>query len=1551
MTSGYIFLTVLCPALAFNIFTKPEDHFENKDEKHFGQTLIPYENGILVPSSNTSARKLHHCKLKEGCAEVNIKGVTKGLKPIVSAAKSQSGNKLLICQQVRKRHSFIEDLNGVCTLMSNLWETGQNLSPAEKVVEEMKQNKSNNNNNNNNNNSNDPEPETNTLDLGPDKEIAFVLDGSGSIGPEDFESAKDFIYNVMKKLWERCVNCKFAIVQYGNIVRTELSLTEKNDAREALEKVKNIQQILSYTITASAINHVLEHVFVPEKGSREDSKKMIIVLTDRRIFLDPMNLTAVLNSPKMQNVVRFAIGVGSVLNDTKGMKELQEIASKPHEKHLLTSDQYSDLDVFISEIESNIIGIKDPGTEIAFVLDGSGSTEPEDFEKAKDFISKVMKKVWESCFSCKFAVVQYGNIITELSLLENNDKKKALEKVKDIQQIKQHTITASAINHVLEHVFVAENGSRKDSKKIIIVLTDGRIFLDPMNLTTVLNSPKMHNILRFATGVGPVLDDPKGMKELQEMASTPHEKHLFQVDSYASLDDLISELDSIITGIEAQIGPYENHRENSNNNDKSSEEYEDSEVWTVPGNIFGENSKKNNNNNNNNEDSEENEDDEDAGTEIAFVLDGSGSIEPEDFEKAKDFISKVMKKVWESCFSCNFSVVQYGSIIRTELSLLENNDVKKALEKVKDIQQIKQHTITASAINHVLEHVFVAENGSREDSKKIIIVLTDGRIFLDPMNLTTVLNSPKMHNILRFAIGVGPVLGDSKGMTELQEIASKPHEDHLFTVGNYTALEDYLSRLEMSLIGMEGTQQGAGFLFTLAEAGFSTHFTHDETLVFGAVGAYDWSGGIILSNQANSTMNFLNTTSTEKGFSYLGYSVTSALGSSDSLYISGAPRYNLTGGVFVFVRSSHKLIQTLPGEQVGSYFGAELCTLDTDRNLKTDYLLVGAPFFHHKGEEGKVYVYKLDNGVFHKKAWELQGIDGHLFARFGSTIASIGDIDGNGYNDVVVGAPLEGQDSSMGNFGSIYIFNSFDGGIRRHFSQRISAADFRQKLMFFGQAVSRMSDQYIAVGSEGAVTVLNVIPVIELTPAIDFTPAIVSLAVQYGKSKKKFLLKLCFSVKRGDIKPEGHLPILYQIDLDVGQEKKRLSFGDSDSMQQTWNLTSEAHCPSAIDTTFMDCDDCFSPIKVRLSFSLPHNSLDLPVRVLDGHNPTVYTAQLPLEVDCADRKVCVPHIVPNLMLSKNMIVLGASDSFNLNIALANKGENSYHTSLLLTYPSILQFNKVSKHTGSVACINKVEGITPQIKCNISHPVLKNGVEANFTIFWQLEKEETETQDAQISSLITCENNNTQVLHNETFNFGIKKALKLHLTGKVDPPVLSFPEDKEAKEALQFTFEIMGENKYNGTIKVNVTLSTRDLDVTIKYTAKKGNCSHSVRNTEIYEILCQVRELQETIKVDAEVFVTSTRDKPEIKAEASLNYDTQLYELVDQRAYEALCQEVPIRKLKVVKSISAIIGGSAGGFILLAIIIIILIKCGFFRRRYQENRKSQSDVQRLSSTGN
>lgn len=48
---------------------------------------------------------------------------------------------------------------------------------------------------------------------------------------------------------------------------------------------------------------------------------------------------------------------------------------------------------------------------------------------------------------------------------------------------------------------------------------------------------------------------------------------------------------------------------------------------------------------------------------------------------------------------------------------------------------------------------------------------------------------------------------------------------------------------------------------------------------------------------------------------------------------------------------------------MGSYFGSELCPVDIDMDGTTDFLLVAAPFYHVRGQEGKVYVYRLSKQV------------------------------------------------------------------------------------------------------------------------------------------------------------------------------------------------------------------------------------------------------------------------------------------------------------------------------------------------------------------------------------------------------------------------------------------------------------------------------------------------------------------------------------------------------------------------------------------------------------
>lgn len=62
----------------------------------------------------------------------------------------------------------------------------------------------------------------------------------------------------------------------------------------------------------------------------------------------------------------------------------------------------------------------------------------------------------------------------------------------------------------------------------------------------------------------------------------------------------------------------------------------------------------------------------------------------------------------------------------------------------------------------------------------------------------------------------------------------------------------------------------------------------------------------------------------------------------------------------------------------------------------------------------------------------LEGPEGVENARFGSAIAALSDINMDGFNDVIVGSPLENQNS-----GAVYIYNGHEGTIRKRYSQVI----------------------------------------------------------------------------------------------------------------------------------------------------------------------------------------------------------------------------------------------------------------------------------------------------------------------------------------------------------------------------------------------------------------------------------------------------------------------------------------------------------------------------------
>ncbi|NIG60477.1 integrin alpha-11 [Pontoporia blainvillei] len=268
---------------------------------------------------------------------------------------------------------------------------------------------------------------------------------------------------------------------------------------------------------------------------------------------------------------------------------------------------------------------------------------------------------------------------------------------------------------------------------------------------------------------------------------------------------------------------------------------------------------------------------------------------------------------------------------------------------------------------------------------------------------------------------------------------------------------------------------------------------HVDGILLGAVGAYDWNGAVLKDTSGGKVIplreSYLKEFPEElkNHGAYLGYTVTSVVSSRQGrVYVAGAPRFNHTGKVILFTMYNNRSLtihQALQGEQIGSYYGSEITSVDVDGDSVTDVLLVGAPmYFSEGGERGRVYIYNLRQNRF---VYDGTLKDSHSYqnARFGSSIASVQDLNQDSYNDVVVGAPLEDNHR-----GVIYIFHGFQGSIIKTPKQvtppspRIAASELAPGLQYFGCSIHGQLDLDedglvdLAVGALGNAVILWLVP-------------------------------------------------------------------------------------------------------------------------------------------------------------------------------------------------------------------------------------------------------------------------------------------------------------------------------------------------------------------------------------------------------------------------------------------------------------------------------------------
>lgn len=964
----------------------------------------------------------------------------------------------------------------------------------------------------------------------------------------------------------------------------------------------------------------------------------------------------------------------------------------------------------------------------------------------------------------------------------------------------------------------------------------------------------------------------------------------------------------------------------------------------------------------------EEEDEEEAGTEIAIVLDGSGSIEPSDFQKAKNFISTMMRNFYEKCFECSFALVQYGAVIQTEFDLLESRDINASLAKVQSIVQVKEVTKTASAMQHVLDNIFIPSRGSRKKALKVMVVLTDGDIFGDPLNLTTVISSSKMQGVVRFAIGVGNAFENNNTYRELKLIASNPKDAHTFKVTNYAALDGLLSKLQQSIVHMEGTV-GDALQYQLAQTGFSAQILDKGQVLLGTVGAFNWSGGALLYSTQSGRGRFLNQTAKEDSraaqYSYLGYSVAVLHEAHGVSYVAGAPRHKLRGAVFELQKEDGQdtFVRRIEGEQMGSYFGSVLCPVDINMDGITDFLLVAAPFYHIRGEEGRVYVYRVhEQDVPFSLAYTLSGHPGLTKSHFGFAMAAVGDINRDKFTDVAIGAPLEGFGAGEGaSYGSVYIYNGHSGGLHASPSQQIRASSVAMGLYYFGMSVSGGLDfsgddlADITVGSRDVAVVLRSRPVVDLTVSMTFTPDALPM-VFTGKMD----VELCFKVDSSGVASEPGLrgmSLNFTVDVDVTKQRKRLQCEDSSGCQsclRKWSRGSSL-CEHfwLISTEEELCeDDCFSNITIKVSYEFQTSGerRDQPTPILDHYKEPSAIFQLPYAKDCKNKVFCIAEIQLTTAISQQELVVGVTKEVTMNISLTNSGEDSYMTNMALNYPRNLQFKKIQKPLSpDIQCDDpKPVASVLVMNCKIGHPILKRS-SVNVSVTWQLEESVFPNRTADIT--VTISNSNEKSLARETHSLQFRHAFIAVLSR---PSVMYLNTSQSPSDHKEFFFNVHGENHFGAVfqLQICVPITLRDFQIIrvkrLTKTQAHTECTQSQEPTcgsdpvqnveEWHSVVCAITSNKENVTVAAEISMGHSkqllRDVSELQILGEISFNKSLYEGLNAENHKTKITVIFLKE-EAPHSLPLIVGSSIGGLLVLVVIIAILFKCGFFKRKYQQ----------------
>ncbi|XP_046699170.1 vitrin isoform X5 [Silurus meridionalis] len=365
-------------------------------------------------------------------------------------------------------------------------------------------------------------------------DIAFLMDGSWSIGKRRFKIQKDFLAEVSQVLNVGINGPMMGIVQYGDEAATEFGLRQFSSSKELKPAIDKILQKGGLSNVGNALSYINKHFFSDANGNRGGAPNVAVVLVDgwptdkvdeasRLARESGINIFFVTiegpDESEKHNVVESNF-VDKAVCRTNGYYSLPvnswfalRKAAQPLVKRMCDTDR-----LMCSKTCLN-------ANDIAFVIDGSSSVGTSNFRTVLQFVANVTREFEISDTDTRIGAVQYTyEQRLEFAFGQHNTKAEVLNAIRQISYWSGGTSTGAAITFAADKLF---SKSKPNKRKIMIVITDGRSYDD---VRAPALAVQRSGVIAYSIGIAWAAQD-----ELEYIATDPDKDHSFFVDEFDNL--------------------------------------------------------------------------------------------------------------------------------------------------------------------------------------------------------------------------------------------------------------------------------------------------------------------------------------------------------------------------------------------------------------------------------------------------------------------------------------------------------------------------------------------------------------------------------------------------------------------------------------------------------------------------------------------------------------------------------------------------------------------------------------------------------------------------------------------------------------------------------------------------------------------------------------------------------------------------------------------------------------------------------------------------------